>query len=154
SLSGVPLEALIAARPKGEPGYTVSYVPSGTMLVWLQRQRRTGREKTPPRLLALGDPDFARAARGEDPLARARGEAFAPLPGTRREVEALKGLFERADALLGHEASEVKLDQLAGSKDLRRYRYLHFATHGFANPERPMDSFLALADKALPDPLN
>ena len=36
---------------------------------------------------------------------------------------------------------------------MSKYRYLHFATHGLASSMRPLESFLALANKDLPDPL-
>ena len=51
--------------------------------------------------------------------ARSGGEDFAPLPGTRREVEALAHLFKTdgrpAQVLLGTGASEPELDRLAGA---------------------------------------
>jgi tetratricopeptide (TPR) repeat protein len=86
-------------------------------------------------------------------LARSRGAGFKPLPGSRREVEAVAALFGRAEKLLGEQASEARLQELARAGGLKRYRYLHLATHGVADPNRPFDSFLALADRDLPDPL-
>jgi CHAT domain-containing protein len=44
-------------------------------------------------------------------------------------------------------------DRLAGKDRLKEYAHLHFATHGQADAERPLHSFLALSDKDLPDPL-
>jgi CHAT domain-containing protein len=55
--------------------------------------------------------------------------------------------------LLGASASEARLEALAGEGRLKGYRYLHFATHGQADGEQPLRSFLALADRDLPDPL-
>ena len=59
---------------------------------------------------------------------------FAPLPGTRYEVEALARLFKSDDrptrTLLGVDASEEELDRLATSGDLGRYGFIHLATHG------------------------
>jgi tetratricopeptide (TPR) repeat protein len=64
ALAGVPVEALVAARPEGRPGYAVSYAPSGTMFAWLQEQRLQADAPDGPagpgRLLALGDPVFTR----------------------------------------------------------------------------------------------
>jgi CHAT domain-containing protein len=98
-------------------------------------------------LLAVGDVDF-----GADPGAgKLPGEQFAasptraggplgwnPLPGTRKEVEAVKELFLREvpkgrfKALTRGDATEAALRRLAGE-----YRYLHLATHGFfADPAR------------------
>jgi CHAT domain-containing protein len=58
ALAGIPVEALLEARPKGAPRYLVSYAPSGTMFAWLQERRRADEVKAaqPRRLLALGDP--------------------------------------------------------------------------------------------------
>src|SRR5439155_1305946 len=53
-LAGVPVEALT-------DHYTISYVPSGTLLTKLAEKRQaTGHPAAPPRLLAVGDPAFAR----------------------------------------------------------------------------------------------
>ncbi|HZW34903.1 MAG TPA: tetratricopeptide repeat protein, partial [Isosphaeraceae bacterium] len=39
ALAGVPVEALLAARPSEAPNYLVSYAPSGTLFAWLQERR-------------------------------------------------------------------------------------------------------------------
>src|SRR5262249_31008654 len=82
-----------------------------------------------------------------------RGETYTPLPGTRREVAALRPLFADADVLLGSDASEPKLEQLAQTGTLKQYRYLHFATHGVVDWANAMKSALILAQDNLPDPL-
>jgi tetratricopeptide (TPR) repeat protein len=95
-----------------------------------------------------------RAIRESDALlARARGDTFQPLPGSRREVEAIAKLFDKPEQLLGSDASEQRLDRLAAEGKLKDYRYLHLATHGFANPQQPLLSYLALCQDRLPDPL-
>jgi CHAT domain-containing protein len=53
---------------------------------------------------------------------------------------------------MGSEASEENLDRLADSGDLRAFRYLHFATHGVLDDQRPMRSALILARDRPPDP--
>jgi CHAT domain-containing protein len=149
ALAGVPVEGLVEAQTDGQPAYTVSYAPSGTMFAWLQEKRKDagGREKKggPPRLLALGDPVFTRPG--------GAGKPFAPLPGTRREVEAIARLFERADRLLGSAASEQRLEALAASGGLADCAFLHLATHGVLHPQIAMHSALILAQDDLPDPL-
>ena len=93
-------------------------------------------------------------ARDADGLLRgALRKSFAPLPGTRGEVEAIAGLFAKSDTLMGAGASEQALDQLARQGKLKDYRFLHLATHGEASARKPLESFLALSDKDLPDPL-
>jgi CHAT domain-containing protein/tetratricopeptide (TPR) repeat protein len=150
-LAGIPVEALLAAGTDPRPGYTVSYVPSGTMLAWLQEKRAEARDRAEkragPRLLAVGDPVFA--AR----LPRTDGPAFAPLPGTRREVIAIAELFEHADTLLGSAASEQRLEQLSASGRLQQYAFLHLATHGVIHKDIALHSALILSQDDLPDPL-
>jgi CHAT domain-containing protein/Tfp pilus assembly protein PilF len=140
-LAGVPLEALADRR-------TVSYVPSGTVLVRLHQRRSEGeprRREEPRSILALGDPVFTLPSGG--------GPAYPPLPGTRREVEAVAPLFARAEKLLGSDASEQRLEQLTREDRLKDYRYLHFATHGLIDQQVPRRSALILAQDQLPDRL-
>ncbi|MGA2702455.1 MAG: CHAT domain-containing protein [Isosphaeraceae bacterium] len=90
------------------------------------------------------------AARGGD-------EDFAPLPGTRYEVEALAQLFKSDDrptrTLLGAEASEPELDQLAAAGELGRFVFIHLATHGVIDEAVPARSAVILTQTGLPDPL-
>jgi CHAT domain-containing protein len=79
-----------------------------------------------------------------------RGEFLMRLPGTRREVEAIASLFpsDRARTLLGDQATESAVNNLAARGELKKYRYLHFATHGRADETIAYNSALLLA----PDP--
>jgi CHAT domain-containing protein len=54
---------------------------------------------------------------------------------------------------MGPQASEQNLEQLAASGGLREFRYLHFATHGVLDDQRPMRSALVLAQDRVPEPL-
>jgi tetratricopeptide (TPR) repeat protein len=90
--------------------------------------------------------------------ARSGGDGdFAPLPGTRYEVELLARLFQSDDRpthiLLGTDASELELDRLATSGDLGRYGFIHLATHGVIDEDRPTRSAVILSQTGLPDPL-
>jgi CHAT domain-containing protein/Flp pilus assembly protein TadD len=149
ALAGVPVEALIEARTDRQPAYTVSYAPSGTMFAWLQEKRKAAasgpKRSGSPRLLALGDPVFTGSGKA--------GKSLPPLPGTRREVEAIARLFDRADRLLGSAASEQRLEELAASDGLKDYAYLHLATHGVLHAQVALHSALILAQDDLPDPL-
>jgi CHAT domain-containing protein len=75
-----------------------------------------------------------------------RAEGFASLPGTRREVQAIAGLFpkDQVTTMLGPEATESNLQGLAHSGALKRYRFLHLATHGKANPSVALSSAIFL----------
>jgi CHAT domain-containing protein len=153
-MRGIPLEAVTDR-------FTVSYAPSGTVFAWLREHRpAAGREAPPATLLGLGDPAFrpapdgaASSPEGARPGSGGRRPAFTPLPGTRRELVSLARVFSKAELLMGPEASEPNLDQLAASDRLRAFRYLHFATHGVLDGQRPMRSALILAQDRLTDPL-
>jgi CHAT domain-containing protein/tetratricopeptide (TPR) repeat protein len=75
-----------------------------------------------------------------------RGGDFAELPGTQIEVARLAALFDAraVKTLTRAEASEERLDELRRSGQLKKYRYLHLATHGQANDARAFDSALLL----------
>jgi tetratricopeptide (TPR) repeat protein len=90
---------------------------------------------------------------GDAVLRAARGGAYAQLPATRGEVEALAKLFGRADKLLGAEASRRRLDELAETGRLGAFAFLHFATHGELNDKVAMHSALILAREHRSDPL-
>jgi CHAT domain-containing protein/tetratricopeptide (TPR) repeat protein len=137
SMAGVPLEALTDR-------YLVSYAPSGTVFARLTEKHRPLRATS---LLALGDPVFT--------TSDAAPTAPAPkaLPGTRREVTALAALFpkDKTEVLLGSDAGEQKLDALIADGRLKRFRLLHFATHGDIRPDSAWHSALLLARDRLPD---
>jgi tetratricopeptide (TPR) repeat protein len=88
-------------------------------------------------------------------MAALRDEPWARLPGTRIEAAALQRLFEgssaRADVLLGSQASEQRLDELARNGALAKYRYIHLATHGEFDDRWPLRSAVLLARDQLPD---
>lgn len=65
------------------------------------------------------------------------------LPGTEREANAIRRDFPDARILTGAEAQEA-----TAKAEMGRYRYLHFATHGFVNNASPMLSSLVLAKPA------
>jgi hypothetical protein len=85
-------------------------------------------------------------------LAATRGPGGTPLPGSRREVKAVAGLFgkDHSTVLLGSEASEQRLDALAAAGRLKDVRILHFATHGLIDNVSAGHSALLLAGDQLP----
>jgi tetratricopeptide (TPR) repeat protein len=88
-----------------------------------------------------------RSRRGDD--------GWSALPGTRVEVESLHRLFgDRPESkrLFDSEASEQRLDGLASSGELGRYRYIHLATHGEVDDAFPLRSAVILSRDTLPDP--
>jgi CHAT domain-containing protein/tetratricopeptide (TPR) repeat protein len=160
SMKGVPVEALVQAVAGMDRRCTISYAPSGTIFAWLREHDHQSRRdrRGMRRLLALGDPTFAPRvgvtnSRSMDGAAEAasKGEALSALPGTRREVKAIAALFEDPEVLLGSEASEQRLDELARADGLRRFDVIHMATHGRMIADLWMQSRLFLARDRLPD---
>jgi CHAT domain-containing protein len=78
-----------------------------------------------------------------------RGD-YAELPGTQVEVARLAALFgdQAITKLTRADASEERLDELRRAGGLKKYRYLHLATHGVANDVRAFESALILARPA------
>jgi CHAT domain-containing protein len=147
-MAGIPIEILTDR-------YLVSYAPSATLYAWLQERRQAF--AAPGELLALGDPAFTaeqfnNAAQFKaDPASNTRGANLKALPGTRAEVQAIAQLFQaqggKVKLLLGTVATARNLDELATQKELKRFRYLHLATHGFADARGGLNSYLALTSE-------
>jgi tetratricopeptide (TPR) repeat protein len=147
---GATLTALADLRPKAEGG------PVAARLWRDGREREVRLASGPLGAVFHKDPGpvALRAREKFDALlAATRGPVPKPLPGTRREVAALAGLFPRgkAQVLLGSDASEQALDALAGDGRLHGYRVLHFATHGQMDADAAARSALLLAGDRLPD---
>ncbi|MBL8799520.1 MAG: tetratricopeptide repeat protein [Planctomycetia bacterium] len=123
------------------------------------REGQTAEVKVPagPLGIQLGNRPLAEelaARRAADALTRAgRKQAYAALPGTRREVQALASRFAKAEVLLGSDASEQRLDELARQDRLRQYAYVHLATHCEIDEDQPGQSALILAQDRLGDPV-
>jgi CHAT domain-containing protein len=141
-MAAVPVEVLTDR-------YSISYVPSGSIYA---RQMEAQWPLKASSLLVLADPVFTHKPES-DLLALSRGNKdWAPLPGMRLEARTLGALVPDHRTLLGSEASEQKLAELAATKQLRRYRLLHLATHGEVNPALPRETALILAQDNLPTP--
>jgi len=139
-------------------------LPSASTVAAL-RKDVAGRKPAPKVLAVLADPVFAaddrrlrranRRPAGQkksDPVnAPNEGLSLSRLPGTRREAEEILKLVpaaERKEAL-GFEASR----ETATSPELSKYRYVHFATHGFLDSQHPELSGIALSmydEKGMP----
>jgi tetratricopeptide (TPR) repeat protein len=141
-----------------EPGRTVpiEFWRNGTVarLELAPGQLGVGIDSKPAPLAIVEERNFRQV------LAMARGSvgAFAPLPGTRHEVEEIAQLFQDdgrlPHILLGSDASEPELDRLAALGELRRFGVIHLATHGVIDERTPARSALILTQVGLPDPLD
>jgi CHAT domain-containing protein len=95
-------------------------------------------------------PEAVRAWQADD-SELLRGPELKALPGTRQEVLALAKKVPGSTVLLGSEASQQRLDELAASGKLMGFRLVHLATHGTVDWEQPQRSRLLLARDKLPD---
>jgi tetratricopeptide (TPR) repeat protein len=86
------------------------------------------------------------------------GRTYPPLAGSRFEVGAISKLFTargtRVHTLVGSEASEQRLNQVSRTGDLGKVRYLHLATHGVVDSQRPMNSAMILCQSDVLDPFD
>ena len=107
-------------------------------------------------LLPEGAPEILRKVRSSEQVSRSTRESFQQLPGTRTEVEAISRTFAAARltarVFLGGQANEEHLAELAAKDELKNFRFLHFATHGVPDVDRPMRSRIILSRNNLPDP--
>jgi CHAT domain-containing protein len=140
---GLPFAALPGAKPGSflVEELTIGYVTSGRHLLErdLDAQQPRGRG-----LLAVGDLDFGPIDKAPPALPIFAPRSWAPLPGTRPEVEQLVGGFRKAfpdqtsQFLRGRDASNAVIKaQLPPAPGAARWRYLHLATHGYFEPPLP-----------------
>jgi tetratricopeptide (TPR) repeat protein len=128
--------------------------PKGEAVVW-----REGKERTvvlgSPLGLMLDKRPAGEAVRAWRTLHQpvVRSTSYQALPGTRYEVLSLQRLLgKRCRTLLGSDASEQQLDDLARTGQLKQFRVLHLATHGKIDLGQPHRSALILARDRLPSP--
>jgi CHAT domain-containing protein/tetratricopeptide (TPR) repeat protein len=173
ALALVPFEALSTSRGRVLERYRVSYVQSLSVLALVaDRARVRTRPGARRELLAMGAarydaaepaamPTRGNVAVGQLALRDATpgstqraydslGLAWRPLPGARREIDAVGRLFGAApgDLYVGANATETRLRALDASGELARYRHLLFAAHGYLSTEAPALSALVLGRDA------
>ncbi len=67
------------------------------------------------------------------------------LPGTLAEVKALKFIEKEAVIYTGRDVNEESLKKMSQNGELKKYRVIHFATHGIVVPEIPGLSAVVLS---------
>jgi CHAT domain-containing protein len=167
----LPFEALLvkgagAGGGAGSPDYllkrwSVSYVPSASVLASLRQNRRAAEDKPAKEFLAFADPDYE--ADDQTQLTRDGKK-----PAQDNLAQAMRGLFDGQArweltrlAESHHEATEIarlyrpeqvalylgpqaKEENVKGNCDLATARRIHFATHGLTNERQPQYSGLVL----------
>lgn len=147
-LVGVPLQALPLGNGLVLDRFDVSYAPSVSTYSRLQAKPR--RASSSWELFALGAVDFPRVDRTDDDDPVAVGLEYAadhPLPYVREELDAIAGQFPAGTAQVhvGTGAGKEELRAASRSGELARYRFVHFATHAWAQTEEPERSAIFLA---------
>jgi CHAT domain-containing protein/tetratricopeptide (TPR) repeat protein len=160
--------AASAERPPLVVKHEILNLPSLSTLAAL-RQAGAGRAPAPLTIALLADPVFD----STDERVKARLATLAPsapqvapstptrsfdgwaentatdsrwiarLPATRQEAEAVRALVPESKRLIALDFAANRA--LATSAELRRYRYVHFATHGLLDSTHPELSGLALS---------
>jgi CHAT domain-containing protein/tetratricopeptide (TPR) repeat protein len=107
--------------------FTLQYAPSSN---WHSRRERSAEPNGSALLVSLAS-GYPRMLEG----------ALAPLPGARREVDALSALFPPKTTMRVNDAdaTEAGVRAAMGNRGV-----IHFATHAIASSRNPAESFLAL----------
>lgn len=122
----VPFNALGEGRSMVIDRWTVSYLPSASVMKYIPTPRAVGQAD----LLAIGNPDL--------------GEPRLALKYAQREAEEVGQAFPKSTVLIGRQATKSEFIRIAPA-----YRYLHLATHGLFNPQSPLQSGIFLAGPSL-----
>ncbi|RME35478.1 MAG: CHAT domain-containing protein [Gammaproteobacteria bacterium] len=101
--------------------YNVRILPSASVMKFLKAHRNKAGS-----MLAFGNPDL--------------GDAKYDLPFAQKEAQAVSSEVPGAKLLLRGQATETAVKAYG-----KAFRYLHFASHGVFNPEKPLQSGLLLA---------
>jgi CHAT domain-containing protein len=144
-LHKLPLAALVR-QEAGRPQYLVEWkalhtTPSMSVYAETRAARRT--TAAAGSIVAFGDPRYPQtqptSGDADVEFMTRRGLTLTPLPGTRREVEAIQQQFgSRVTTYLGDAATEGRARSIGTSA-----RYIHFAVHGVFNDQLPLNSALA-----------
>jgi CHAT domain-containing protein/tetratricopeptide (TPR) repeat protein len=158
ALTSIPFGVLVTSDPSGKSlknidwlirSYAVTVIPSIYCLKTMRAQGGSSSASKP--MIAFADPVFSKTARNEAQAQQvalrslpslyqgsqininALGEMLPPLPGTRKEVQAIaKELgVGSTDIKLGLDATETVVKQ----SKLDQYKIVYFATHGLVSGE-------------------
>ncbi|HEX5731543.1 MAG TPA: CHAT domain-containing protein [Blastocatellia bacterium] len=148
----LPFDTLVNNEKYLIEDHSIVYVPSASVLGLLQQRAMSRVMNGKLDLLAFGNPAFAVVGKPDgDRKGNSKAGAaqsyqptyLPPLLGSEREVKEIGALFppDRGRIYLGKHATEEALK----GEQLRRYRRIHFATHGLSDERIPVRSCLVFA---------
>jgi CHAT domain-containing protein len=105
-------------------GHTVRLLPSASVMQFLNKGSKASES-----LLVLGNPDLE--------------DASMDLPGAQQEARAIADLWSDSKVILRQHASETVIKNTAGA-----FKYLHLASHGQFDADKPLQSRMLLAADA------
>lgn len=169
ALTLLPFETLLLGDRRVILTHDVSYSQSLSMLALLRQRERDYAGLDARRLLfAMGGARYsavlpgmpeemaalmrgpaAVAGRGETPVEQAfrtLNVDWQELPASEREVDAIAGLFgpEQSVVLKGDAASESVLMAMNRTRELAKFKYILFSTHGYLSTDEPALSAVVL----------
>ena len=121
----LPFAALHSGQGYLIDKYNLRTLPSASVLKFLY----DGDSLKARSILVLGNPDL--------------GDPKMNLPYAQQEAEAITQEWDGAILLVRDQATETAVKKVGNT-----FRYLHFASHGIFDPEKPLQSCLALAKDA------
>jgi len=121
--------------------YPVSYTQSATVLKSLLAERKNDKEIYPgdKKLIAFGDPVYE----NENDSSRVSAKAYKRLEYSGKEIENIASYFKKGNAeiYLRNDATEENVKR---EGELKKFNYIHFATHGIIDESKPDFSSLVL----------
>jgi len=161
-ISNIPFEALLDKEGRYlVESYDISYVQSESVLALLQKRKYNNLNN---RLLAFGGVDYSvkdyntisdhdielsknfRSDYSVNDIIGSLGYSdWESLPGSLKEVKAIKNILPSSDLIIGRDASESHVKSLSISGKLKNYNIIHFATHGVVIPGMPKLSSIVLS---------
>ena len=128
ALHYVPFNALHDDKGFLIESYSIRLLPAATVLEFL----RTSAVARPGSILAFGNPDL--------------GDKRYDLPFAQKEAEAVAQIMPRSRALVRGEATRAAFRKYAAD-----FQFIHVASHGLFDAERPLASSLLLAPEGADD---
>jgi len=173
-LSSIPFEALLDESGHYLVEYhQITYSPAAAMIK-LNKKRKYSADRKP--ILTIGNPGYLQSGdAGENisnssqlklslnemwdtPLAEYSAAAlysalgvksWQAMPGTESEIDGIKGVFSKTEALVADRASEKIIKNMSDDGDLLDYQVIHFATRGVIMHGQPELSGVVLSHSKL-----